>query len=226
MAIVAGCASSETANYDKVYASDRPAERWVSLFNGKDLSGWHNFKQPVGSKPVNWDAKDGKLVNTTHGPDLITDESYDNFVLEMDFKMPPKGNSGIMYRCDESSGSPWHVGPEYQLWDNTDTPGTGLHDCAAVYDLYPPSVNASKPAGEWNHAKIVVDGNHVEHWLNGTRVAQYDFGSADWQKHLDKSKFKTRPKFGKLTKGQIALQGDHSPLIEFKDIKIKRLPTK
>jgi hypothetical protein len=222
--ISAGCAHHAKETCDMDCCKDDAKS--VTLFNGKDLTGWHNFHAAPGTKPVNWEAKDGRLINTTHGPDLITDASYDNFVLELDFKMPPHGNSGIMYRCDESSGAAWHVGPEYQLWDNMQTPGTGLHDCAAVYDLYPPSSNAAKPAGQWNHAKLVVDHNHVEHWLNGTKVAQYDFNSPDWQSHVANSKFKTRPKFGTLPKGQIALQGDHSPLIEFKNIRLTPLPSK
>lgn len=197
---------------------------WVLLFDGTDTAGWHNFKKQGTSQ--NWKAEDGLLINASKGGDLVTDGSYDNYILDLDFKLPPGGNSGILYRINETGAVSWHTGPEYQLYDHPESDGKDMHDCASVYDLYSPSADVRKPAGEWNHARIVVDNNHVEHWLNGTKVAEYDISSDDYKARFAKSKFKNYANWGAPEKRQIGLQGDHAPNIQFRNIKLLPLPAK
>ena len=110
-----------------------------------------------------------------------------------------------------------------QVYDSHGKEKPGKHDDGALYDLVAPSKNMSKPAGEWNHARILVNGNHVEHWLNGTKMLEYDLGSADFAAHVAASKFKNYRDFGKLSEGFIALQ-DHGDKVEFRNVRIKVLP--
>jgi len=195
---------------------------FVLLFNGKDTDGWKIYKKKGDAQ--GWEVKDGVLTRTTGGgADLQTKEQYGSFELVLDFKIGPKGNSGIIYRCDESGKTPWQSGPEFQLCDNAIEPDpspTGLHSVGSCYDLYPPTTDATKPVGEWNTARILVDGNHVEHWLNGKKVVEYEFNSEDFNNRVAKSKFHVYENWGKHDKGFITLQ-DHGHEIEFRNIKIR-----
>lgn len=167
-------------------ASAQPAagqDGWVSLFDGKSLAGWRSFKTEA--PPAGWDVKDGVLARTGKGGDIMTVGQYGSFDLELDYKIAVGGNSGIMYRVVTEGQAPYWSGPEYQILDNERHPDAknGPDRLAGSnYDLIAPSAAVSKPAGEWNTAKIVVKGNHVEHWLNGTKVVEYEFGSPAWTK--------------------------------------------
>jgi hypothetical protein len=204
---------------------------WIQLFNGKDLTGWRNYKKKDVSK--GWKVIDGALcrVDQTAG-DIVTLEQYDNFVLELDYKVPEHANSGIMYRVSETKNSPWQTGIEFQILDNTDPKGDDQKSGWA-YQLYKPALDertgkpfdATKPVNQWNHIKLVCDGPHVEHWMNDVKYCAFDIGSDDWKQHLAKSKFAKMQGFATNTKGYIALQGDHGNVC-FKDIKIRVLPAK
>lgn len=218
--LASGTAPASSANN---LTDSEKQQGWTLLFNGTDTTGWHDYKKP--GTPDNWKAEDGILVNTK-GEDLITDAKYDNYILDLDFKLPPGGNSGILYRVDETGTISWHTGPEYQLYDHPQSDGKDIHDCASVYDLYPPTADVRKPAGEWNHARIVVDHDHVEHWLNGTKVAEYNTDTDDYKARFAKSKFKSFPNWGAAEPRQLALQGNHSPNVQFRNIKLLPLPSK
>ena len=129
-----------------------------------------------------------------------------------------------MYHVGEGEDAPYFTGPEYQVLDNKRHPDgrSKLTSAASCYALYPPSEDATKPVGEWNHGRIVVRGSKVEHWLNGKKVVQYELGSSDWSARVAKSKFKEWKKFGTLKKGKIDLQ-DHGDEVAFRSIKIRRL---
>jgi hypothetical protein len=202
---------------------------WKLLFDGKTTKGWHAYKgKDVGDK---WKAMDGALVfnpkDGKNGGDIVTDDQYDNFELTIEWKVTKGANSGIMYRVSETKGAPYETGPEYQVLDNANhsdgkNPKTSA---ASAYALYAPTKDVTKPIGEWNKTRIVVNGNHVEHWLNGEKVVEYEFGSEDWNKRVAASKFAQMDRFGKESKGHIDLQ-DHGNEVAFRNIKIKVLGSK
>ena len=189
------------------------------LFNGKDLNQWRSYKKP---DVQGWAARDGMLVCTGGGGDLITRDQYGSFEFECEWKIPPKGNSGIIYHCAETDGPTWHTGIEYQLWDHRQSPDGwhALNATAACYDLYRPSQQADKPPGEWNTTRILLDGHHLEHWLNGKKVVDCEIGSPDWNDRVAKSKFAKHPNWVALPRGHIALQ-EHGGETAFRNIKIR-----
>lgn len=209
----AGAAMAQHAGHDN----------WTPIFDGKTLDGWRGFTST--EPPSGWTIKDGVLARTGPGGDLMTVKEYGDFELALDYRIAPGGNSGIMYRVTTQGERPYWSGPEYQILDNerhADAKNGLDRTSGANYDLIPPSVNVSKPAGEWNTARIVVRGNHVEHWLNGTKVVEYEFNSPEWNALVADSKFKAWPMYGKATKGHIVLQ-DHGDLVEFRNIRVKEL---
>ncbi|HTV00123.1 MAG TPA: DUF1080 domain-containing protein [Luteitalea sp.] len=201
----------------------QPAGGWTPLFDGKTLAGWQGFKgKPLGP---GWKVVDGAIVLDGKAGDLVSAKEYANFELELEFKIAEGGNSGIMYRVTNEGDAPYYSGPEYQILDNERHPdGKNGPDrfTAANYDLIAPTGAPNEPAGEWNTAKIVVNGNHVEHWLNGTKVVTYEFASPEWNKLVAESKFKAWPIYGKASRGHIVLQ-DHGNHVEFRNIRIKEL---
>ncbi len=207
------------------------ADGWKLLFDGKTTDGWRNFKKKTISD--GWKVVDGALcrMDKTAG-DIITDGEYDNFVLELDYKVPEHANSGIMTRVSEDGRTTWATGIEYQILDNTD-PKADPQKAGWAYALYKPEIDpktgkpldATKPIGHWNHVKIVYDGNHVEHWMNGVKYCEFELGSDDFKSRVAASKFGRMPRFAKNKTGHIALQGDHGNVC-FANIKIKPLPAK
>jgi Domain of Unknown Function (DUF1080) len=200
---------------------------WKLLFDGKSTDGWRAYK---GDKmPEKWKVANGVLVLDQSaegsGGDVVTVDEYDNFELAADWKISPGGNSGIMYHVVEDGQYPWLSGPEYQLLDNAGHADgrKAVTSAASCYALYAPSKDVTKPVGEWNHTRIIVNGPHVEHWLNGEKVAEYEIGSEDWQKRVQASKFGKMPNFAKASKGHIDLQ-DHGDGIAFRNIKLRPLP--
>lgn len=190
------------------------------LFDGKTADGWRGYKQKT--LPSGWKVIDGNLTRVGGGGDIITDGEFESFELLVDWKVSPKGNSGIMYHVLEGPDTAYMTGPEYQVLDN-DRHADGrnkLTRAASCYALYPATKEVCKPAGEWNHAKIVINKGHVEHWLNGEKVVEYDKGSEEWNKKVASSKFKNWDQFGKPTKGHICLQ-DHGDKVEYRNIKIR-----
>jgi hypothetical protein len=183
------------------------------------------------NKPADsWMAGDGILWNKGNKDpnikhaDLITEKEYENFELSLDWKIAPAANSGILYMVTEEFASSYLSGPEYQLIDDTGYPGKleNWQKTGANYAMDPPLVDATKPAGEWNHTMIIVNKGHVEHWLNGKKVAGYDLWSESWKQHKATGKWKDAPGYGMTKKGHIALQ-DHGGEAWFKNIKIREL---
>lgn len=204
---------------------------WKLLFDGKTLQGWRGYR--MDQMPVGWSVIDGALVRVKGGAggkgagggdDIVTLEQFENFEFQIDYKLVSKGNSGILYHVSEEPITAWHYAPEFQLLDNTAHPTRDKRQLAgASYDLYAPVRDVTKPVGEWNHVRLLVNGPHVEHWLNGVNVVEYERGSEDWNRRVAQSKFKDKPKFGTFDKGPMCLQ-DHSDRVEFRSIKIRPLP--
>jgi hypothetical protein len=201
---------------------------YTSLFDGKTLNGWRTYQ----NKPADsWMVKDGALYckgSTTdksdRRADLITNDTYENFDLQMDWKIAPQGNSGILYMVTEEYPTSYLSGPEYQVIDDVNFPEK-LEDwqkVAANYAMHTAPAVHPKPAGEWNHARIVVDRGHVQHWLNGEKVVEYDLWTDDWKKRKEEGKWKDAPGYGMSKVGHITLQ-DHGSEAWFKNIEIKKL---
>ena len=196
---------------------------WTVLFDGKTVKGLRGYKQS--GFPDSWEVVDGTLKTVPgHGVDLISEEVYKNFELELEWKVPKGGNSGIFYFATEEGNYIWQSAPEMQVVDDekhTDGKNT-LTSAGALYALIAPSTNVVKPVGEFNQVRIKVKNNHVEHWLNGTKIVEYVYGSDMMWDLVAKSKFNTMPQFAKASEGHIGLQGDHG-VIWYKNIRIRRL---
>ncbi|SJZ47672.1 3-keto-disaccharide hydrolase [Sediminibacterium ginsengisoli] len=200
---------------------------WTSLFDGKTLAGWRTYQH----KPAtSWLVSDGTLYckgNTGAGithADLITDAEFDSFELELEWKIAPAANSGILYRVTEEYPSSYESGPEYQLIDDEGYPGKleAWQKTGANYAMNPPLEPAANKAGEWNQTRIIVKGNHVEHWLNNKKVAEYEFHSDAWKQQKMNGKWKNTAGYGMAAKGHIALQ-DHGGQAWFRNIRIRKL---
>lgn len=213
-------------------AGEPPAEPWKSLFDGKTTDGWRGYK--MNAMPPGWKVIDGALVRVAGGAggkgagggdDIITTEQFDDFELELEWRIMDRGgNSGIIIRASEDAVTSWHTGPEMQVLDNAANPGRDARQLAgACYDLYAPSKDVTRPLGEWNSVRIIARGNHVEHWLNGEKIVEYELGSDDWNQRVAASKFKNMPHFQKPpAKGHICLQ-DHTSRIEYRAMRIRPL---
>jgi hypothetical protein len=214
---------------------DEKKAGWRLLFDGKTTEGWRGYKMK--EMPPGWKVIDGALVRTSGGAggkgagggdDIITVEQFDNFELRLEWKIVDRaGNSGIILRASEDAVTSWHTGPEMQILDNAAYPGRDVRQLAgACYDLYAPVKDASRPRGQWNAVRVLADGRHIEHWLNGVKLLEYELGSDDWKARVAKSKFKNMVRFkDPPMKGYICLQ-DHTARLEFRNIKIRPLPEK
>ncbi|WP_234735759.1 3-keto-disaccharide hydrolase [Tellurirhabdus bombi] len=201
--------------------------KWEKIFDGKSFAGWHGYlKKDVSDK---WKIEDGAMVLTGRGGgNLVTDKEYENFELELEWKISEGGNSGIMYHVHEDSkfGQPYQTGPEVQVLDDERHPDAkagknGNRKSSSLYDMLPPSAPA-KPAGEWNKIRIVVNNGKAEHYQNGKKVLEYPTTGPEWDKMVSESKFKGWEGFGKYAKGSIALQ-DHGDKVWFRNIRIREL---
>jgi hypothetical protein len=193
---------------------------WRLLFDGRSTAGWRGYSQD--SMPSGWQVVDGALTRVGRGRDIITTEKYRDFELLIDWKLGERGNSGIFYRGIEGPEQLYFSAPEMQVLDDAGHADgrTELTSAGSVYGLYPAPRGIVRPVGEWNTARILVRGNHVEHWLNGHRIAEYEFWSADWTKRVANSKFRQWPEYGKAAEGHIGLQ-DHGDWVAYRNIKIR-----
>jgi hypothetical protein len=210
-------------------------EGWKLLFDGKTTAGWRGAYKTT-FPDHGWEVRDGMLIvqasnggEAANGGDIVTVDEYSNFDLKVDFKLTEGANSGIKYFVTEQQprtpGSA--IGLEYQLLDDARHPDAklginGNRTLASLYDLMPATNKKPNPIGEWNHARIVVRGRHVEHWLNGVKVLEYERGGKEFLAHKAESKFKDRKDFGEAPRGHILLQ-DHGNQVFFRNIKIRVL---
>jgi len=210
-------------------------EGWRLLFDGSTLNGWHKFKaDSVGEK---WQAQDGILffagdeeneseARAAEGGDILTDDEFSNYELNLEWKISSGGNSGIIYNIIESNDYKeiWHTGPEMQIVDNAAHPDAQIdkHRAGDLYDLIACSEETVRPAGEWNQVRLIVNNGNVQHWLNGVKVVEVQFWTPEWDELVAGSKFSEKPDFGTARKGRIALQ-DHHNQVWFRNIKIKEL---
>ena len=193
------------------------------------MGGWHNFKKE-GVRP-GWQVKDGTLacVDPHNAGDIVTPDQFGAFELQLDYNISEGGNSGIMFHVTEEGGSAWQTGPEFQLEDNAKAADT--QRCGWLYALYQPPIDpktgktldATKPAGQWNHVRLLVTPTKCEHEINGVKYFEYVLDSDDFKNRVAKSKFGKMPLFAKFDSGFLALQGDHGQ-VSFRNIKVRPLP--
>jgi hypothetical protein len=176
--------------------------------------------------PAGWHVLAGVLSQDGPVDDLVTTQSFGNFELELEWKIGKAGNSGIFYRGTREYDHIYWSAPEYQLLDdaNTEDGKSPLTAAGSDYALYPAPAGVVHPYNHWNKSRLLVRGMHVEHWLNGRKIVEYDFGSADWKSKVAASKFSAYPHYGLAASGLIGLQGDHPGALAIRNIRIRELP--
>jgi hypothetical protein len=202
------------------------AAGWTMLFDGGTTGRWRAYRG-ADFPARGWTVEDGclKVAAGGGGGDIVTRDQYRDFELTLEFRVSPGANSGIMYRVTEEHAYPWQTGPELQILDDGGA-GVGPTDAqsaGAMYDLYPPSAaKVLRPAGEFNHVRIRLEDNRLEHWLNGVPLLECDLGGDDFRQRVAASKFKGYAGFGVRARGHIALQ-DHGHDVWFRDIRVRDL---
>lgn len=225
--VVAGCNTQSK----KAMSS---SNGWISLFDGKTLKGWHTYgKTTIGEA---WKVQDGVLYldaekidgwQAKSGGDIVTDEEFENFDLQLEWKISKNGNSGIIFYVHEDTSKYsycWNTGPEMQVLDNDGHPDGKIikHRAGDLYDLISCSKETVKPVGEWNKVEIISKDGKLDFFLNGTNVVSTTLWDDNWKNLIAGSKFKNITGFGTYKKGRIALQ-DHGNTVWYRNIKIKRL---
>jgi hypothetical protein len=201
--------------------AQQSASRWRVLFDGTSLDAWRGYK--TDKVPSGWRIAGGLLVKDAPVADIVSKDEFGDFELELEWKIGEAGNSGIFYRGTEEYDHIYWSAPEYQLLDDIKASDnkTRLTCAGAAYALYPSPAGHLHPVGEWNQTRIVAKGSHVEHWLNGVKLLEYELWSPDWEAKVKASKFAVYPNFGRAKKGHIALQGDHNGTLAFRNIRIR-----
>jgi hypothetical protein len=216
------CTSLSYAQFieDNTLSKKEKAEGWKLLWDGKTSTGWKSTKVD-GFPAKGWSTEGGvlKVLKSARGGDIITTAKYKNFVLKVDFKLTEGANSGIKYFVNSSG-----IGCEYQVLDDDKHPDAkagveGNRTLGSLYDLITADPQKPLKKDDFNTAMIVVNNNHVEHWLNGVKIVEYDRNNQMWQALVNYSKYKKYSDFGNATEAPILLQ-DHGDEVWFKNIKI------
>jgi hypothetical protein len=218
---------------NNVLSAREQSQGWKLLFDGETTSGWHSYNKPKAGSA--WKVKEGVLFldttkkdgwQTADGGDLVTEKTYKNFHLKLEWKIAKGGNSGIIFLLQEDGKHDytWLTGPEMQIVDNEAHDDGKLikHQAGDLYDLIACSQKSVKPAGEWNQVEIICQEGGLTLMLNKVKVVSTTLGNDAWKKLIAGSKFKDMPDFGKFDSGKIALQ-DHGDMVSFRNIKIKEL---
>ncbi|MDB5326063.1 MAG: hypothetical protein JWM57_1632 [Phycisphaerales bacterium] len=196
------------------------------LFDGKTTAGWRGYRRET--MFPQWQVIEGALTlvpdtKPDHGHDIVSVEQFTCFELRLDWKLGMRGNSGVMYHVRETANAPYETGPEIQLLDDLNHPDAKNgpeRRAGACYAMYAPTVSTVRPVGEWNELKVIVDGDHVEHHLNGRMVVDYVLGSEDWNRRVKASKFVDWKGYASERQGHLCLQ-DHTDRVAFRNIRIR-----
>jgi hypothetical protein len=190
----------------------------------RGASAWRGWQAE--GLPAGWHIARGVLSKNGPVDDLVTNQSFGNFELELEWKMGRGGNSGLFYRGTREYDHIYWSAPEYQLLDDANAPDgrNRLTAAAAAYALYGAPAGIVRPFDHWNRTRLIVNGGHVEHWLNGRKVVEYELWSADWKAKVASSKFAAYANYGLATAGLIGLQGDHPGTLSIRRIRVRELP--
>ena len=186
------------------------------------LAGWRGYKSMT--PPAGWQAVKGELVRDGDGGDLMTVEQFNDFELRIEWKISEMGNSGIMFHVATGDQYPYESGPEFQILHNAGHKdgANPMTSAGSNYAMHPPAKDVTRPVGEWNDIRLIVKGTHVEHWMNGVKLLEYEQFSPDWYARLKASKFSKMPPYGRHMRGHLVLQ-DHGNLVTYRNIRIKSL---
>jgi hypothetical protein len=223
--LIGGSVTMTEGQAPNALSAKEQAAGWKLLFDGKSLAGWKGFKKDTPG--AGWKAVDGVLHRAAEGGDLLTVEQFGDFELTVDWKIEKGGNSGIFFRVVDEGEQAWWSGPEVQILDNAvhRDGKIELTSAGSNYAVHPPVRDVTKPIGEWNTVRLVVKGAHVEQWMNGVKLLEYELWSPDWETRVKASKFGKSPLYelyGRAKRGHIALQ-DHGDPVWFRNIKIRPL---
>ncbi len=205
--------------------------KWQVLFAGKSTDAWRGFRRDNFPSKC-WVIENGSLktiagCDQADRIDLVTKDKYQNFELKLEWRVAPGGNSGVIYLVSEDEDQTWKTGPEMQVLDDEKhadgkNPKTSA---GALYGLIAPTNKTLHTVGQYNKARIIVRNSHVEHWLNGKQILEYDLGSDMVKSLVAQSKFKDYPRFAQNREGHIALQ-HHGDEVWYRNIRIRALPAK
>lgn len=228
-----GTRKLEVMAEDNTLTSKEKKEGWKLLFDGKTLNGWHKYGEEsigaawqVNDNAIHLNVSDKADWQAKNGGDILSQDAFENFHLQLDWKVAQNGNSGIIFYVHEDPSQykfPWMTGPEMQVLDNDGHPDSKIikHRAADLYDLITAKETVKK-AGEWNHAEIISNKGKLQFFLNGEKVLETTMWDDHWKEMIAKSKFHEFPGFGTYKKGKLCLQ-DHGDKVWFKNIKIKSL---
>ena len=219
--LVLSCGAAPFVAADPASVASGP---WRSLLEDASAPAWRGWKEP--GLPAGWHIAGGVLSKDGQVDDLVTTQSFGDFELELEWKIGKGGNSGVFYRGTREYDHIYWSGPEYQLLDdeNAEDGSSRLTAAAAAFALYGAPAGVVLPFDHWNKTRLVVKGNHVEHWLNGRKVVEYELRSADWKSKVAASKFAAYPNYGLAMTGLIGLQGDHPGALAIRRIRVRELP--
>lgn len=214
--------NSESEQVMNTLSPTEESEGWQLLFDGRSTKGWHVYLK---NKVEGWQVRDGLLYTPGKNGDIVTDKAYENFELSVEWKIEEQGNSGIFYYIVENPAyKRIHItGPEFQIIDDENYPQelADNQKTGSNSDVKAPTAFVSKAPGEWNQARILANQGHVEHWLNGEKVLEFEMESPEWKDLVANSKFASLD-YAKVRKGRIGLQ-DHGGPVAFRNIKIREL---
>jgi len=236
LAVPAGAVEPAEPSGPNALSAEERAQGFVLLWDGRTTEGWRGAKSAE-FPAQGWEIENGVLsvletggAESRAGGDIVTVEEFSDFDLRLEFRITPGANSGVKYFVDPdlNKGEGSAIGLEYQILDDARHPDAkmgkgGNRTLASLYDLIPADpAKPARPVGEWNEARIVSHGRHIEHWLNGTKVLEYERGSPAFRRLVAQSKYKIWKDFGERVQGPILLQ-DHGNRVSFRRIRIRKL---
>jgi hypothetical protein len=230
--LMIGLLNTVSSQNHNMLTEEEKSEGWMLLFDGNSTEHWRGYNMDA-FPDVGWTVEDGAMVfrapqNRNRPLDIITKETFQDYIFKIDWKIERGGNSGIFYHVlEQPTQAIFWSGLEMQILDNENHPDAdqgiaGNRKAGSLYDLIPANPQNTKPYGEWNSVKIVSDGPRVEHWQNGEKILEYERWTVEWFEMIRNSKFVGHPEFGALRQGHIGLQ-DHGDEVKFRNIKIKEL---